>query len=522
MATQTTEQPTAQQDQSIVEAFSTAESAKDLREYATSVLMGSITGATTSTNSSKSTTDSEFVNEENFMGVGELYPKFIKIESNESPYISLGHLYTLINVLFLYSDNRSEFIENINKLKKSRNGLYKKEDFLKKNKPYIDLGLYAIFKNHKLLRSFAPKKVLIFNSDAECMWVLFKDPSARPSVSDATPGTSNFNPPAQVAPDPYSGVSTLYSEVKSIYVNTDAYIEAPSGWKELSKDYVYGSISRIFINIDVVIKFLETSDLYSFIDSINDTINTSVSDYIKLIRDADDFEPRAIKILDSSILAARKDYIFNVYDKNTNIKNISLQSKLPKEFQSVAYVANTSANPMQRDANLKDAFAAISGEYVDRGGSDNNYNPNSKRGYADPINDKELNTAVEAVLSRKLDDLTASGYEKLFMHVLKHHQVDVKIALGAVAGGTGVVRTFVISPDTRSKDEVIGFPLNVQLSFDIDGIGGIYYGNVFGISYGPSFIVKNVLFQATNIEHEISIDSGWVTKINGIIRALQT
>jgi len=106
MATQTTEQPTAQQDQSIVEAFSTAESAKDLREYATSVLMGSITGATTSTNSSKSTTDSEFVNEENFMGVGELYPKFIKIESNESPYISLGHLYTLINVLFLYSDNR--------------------------------------------------------------------------------------------------------------------------------------------------------------------------------------------------------------------------------------------------------------------------------------------------------------------------------------------------------------------------------------------------------------------------------
>ena len=523
-----------------VSEFSAAIGATDLREYAESILSaagptGSLVGATNSTEKSDTTTSkkTDISNVEQYMGEGIQYPKFIRISSSQSPYISLGHLYTLVNVLFLYTETKDEFIKNIQSLQKASDGVFKKSDYIKRNKPYIELELYSIFKNQLVLRSFAPQKVLIFNKYAEHLYDAVQN-EAPPVDSKNTKKltTEDLKNATIVSPknnakfsgknwtltpvDANAGQSKLYKEVKDKYVHVDAEFDKKTladihaSWPELSTNYQYGSIKRIFINIDVVIKLLETSDLYAFLDAIHDTINSSVSDYFKLIRDADDFSPKAIKVVDSSIVAAKKEYTFSIYDKNTAVKNISLQSKLPKDFQSVAYVANTAANPMQRDANLRDAFSSISGEYVDKDGENNNYNSNSERGYSDAATDPDAQTAVVSVLSKRLDDATVSEHEKLFIHAIKHRELKLIFGYAAAEVGEVIVR----------DNEAVGFPVNVQLSLDLDGIGGIYYGNVFGISYGPSFIVNNVLFQATNVEHEVSIDSGWTTRINGIIRAI--
>jgi hypothetical protein len=59
--------------------------------------------------------------------------------------------------------------------------------------------------------------------------------------------------------------------------------------------------------------------------------------------------------------------------------------------------------------------------------------------------------------------------------------------------------------------------LDMELDIEIQGIGGITPGNVFSISNLPRQYLDSVLFQATEINHEIS-DTGWNTTLKGQMR----
>ena len=59
--------------------------------------------------------------------------------------------------------------------------------------------------------------------------------------------------------------------------------------------------------------------------------------------------------------------------------------------------------------------------------------------------------------------------------------------------------------------------LDMELDIELQGIGGITPGNVFSISNLPRQYLDSVLFQATEINHEIS-DTGWNTTLKGQMR----
>ncbi len=59
--------------------------------------------------------------------------------------------------------------------------------------------------------------------------------------------------------------------------------------------------------------------------------------------------------------------------------------------------------------------------------------------------------------------------------------------------------------------------LDMELDIELQGIGGITPGNVFSISNLPRQYLDGVLFQATEINHEIS-DTGWNTTLKGQMR----
>jgi hypothetical protein len=59
--------------------------------------------------------------------------------------------------------------------------------------------------------------------------------------------------------------------------------------------------------------------------------------------------------------------------------------------------------------------------------------------------------------------------------------------------------------------------LDMELDIELQGIGGITPGNVFSISNLPRQYLDSVLFQATEINHEIS-DIGWNTTLKGQMR----
>jgi hypothetical protein len=59
--------------------------------------------------------------------------------------------------------------------------------------------------------------------------------------------------------------------------------------------------------------------------------------------------------------------------------------------------------------------------------------------------------------------------------------------------------------------------LKFDLELEIQGIGGILPGNVFSVSMLPSVYVGKVVFQATNVDQELS-DTGWKTTLTGQMR----
>ena len=59
--------------------------------------------------------------------------------------------------------------------------------------------------------------------------------------------------------------------------------------------------------------------------------------------------------------------------------------------------------------------------------------------------------------------------------------------------------------------------LPIELSITIDGIGGIYPGNVFTADYIPKRYRKTCVFQVKSLEHTVNAD-GWDITITGQIR----
>jgi len=437
-----------------------------------------------------------------FLNEGTEYYQYIALpdevisEGNILPedkyYISLGHLFTLINNAFLYGDP-STFMEDLTK-NRPRSEFY----IANKLVSFMDLANNSAYcKNHIYLRSFNPKDVLIFNSTAE---------------KYVTPADKGLMYRMQ------NGAVKYRKDLLEFTALPNNIGDVPYKVPEDSSDFRLGHIKRIFININAVIRAMNAKKQFNeFIDEILSIINSSTGGIFNLIKDVDD-DLLSIKITDENLTSADALVTtFTSYNISTVIRNIQLDGNLPSQFQTAAYVGNTNVNPNQRDAKTQVAFKAASNGFYD-GNANITEEKNPDAGYypqyadgiqyddrhsiaKDPaprgtllgttsfLSDKEKGWDV--VLGKSLSDTSAINYQNQFNSILKVY--------------------------TRGSDvSYIGFPVGITLSMELDGLGGFYYGNLFNVDYVPLFLQKNVCFRIINIIHSVAID-GWTTKVSGCL-----
>lgn len=435
-------------------------------------------------------------NIETFFGTTgkEQYYKFITlpnnkaigkhIKSDNSTYISFGHLCTLLNNLFLYTEAKNFFSSISSTSIKNRS----KDEFLKDEGLYvlIDLdsddvervGYFPVCTNYRYLRSFNPSEVLIINKSAE-------------------EGNTNGNPWIQPEIRLITMLHAKGYDLNTLnFENTYAskYINFP--YKTPGYEFGFGSIKKIYLNIDKVIElFNQSSQFYEFLDAILALINGSFSGVINLIKNNDEINPLKLEIVDETLVSkdiTKKDdlLVLSAYSHNTLLKNLSLDANLPTAFQTAAYVGNTNINPAQKDTKIQGAFSAASNGFYDANAIFSDSKPDNSTDLIDE--ETQYKKSWDAVLNKPLYNTDVINDEHGFFNMFRKY--------------------------TQNNDvSFIGYPIGITLNFEIDGLSGLYYGNLFTLDYLPEFLRDSICFQINNVSHDISIGN-WSTKISGILR----
>lgn len=449
---------------------------------------------------------------EKFFGNGSEYAKYIKFKSNtdiKGKYISFGHLSTLINVCMFAAESEQDIIHGIyNSINNENFGnLTPRATFQTKNICYLDLmtdmggtvGLVnTICKNHYRLRSFKPNEVIISNKSSEDLYKL----SDGSKYGGSELSLSNFQ--AAVSYETSNKIPHKAVEFTT-FVGKELYQPFDGG-----SSFTYGKISHIFINIESVSRIIKSSpDVVSFIDSILELINSSVSNFFNLVRDNNPENPLSIRIIDSNLVAQKQDVVvFSTYEQNTIIRDISIDANLPSKFQAAAYVGNTNGNVSSENEKLDVSFSNFNNGFKDKG-----YLKNLE--ISQKNEEKETNeqrNIRETVEKKKMEDV--ENVKKNFDEVNKLAIIDPSIST--------YEKDFFTYLQTKAKEtniDFLGMPIGITLKLNMDGISGIYYGNLFGISYSPKFLQKNVCFQITNVSHDVD-SSGWGVSLEGLLRPI--
>ena len=434
-------------------------------------------------------------NIETFFGAAkEQYYKFITLPNNEaigqhitpenSTYISFGHLCTLLNNLFLYTKPENFFSSITSTSIKNRS----KAEFLKDEGLYVlidldsddveGLGYFPVCTNYKYLRSFNPSEVLIINKSAE-------------------EGTTGNNPwiPSEIR------LTTMLAAAKydlNVLNFENAYVPKYKNfpYKKPTDEFGFGSIKKIYLNINKVIElFNQSNQFYEFLDAILALINGSFSGVINLIKNNDEINPLKLEIVDETLVSNDINKIGDIlvlsaYSHKTLLKNLSLDANLPTPFQTAAYVGNTNINPAQKDTKIQAAFRAASNKFYDANAI---------------LSDSKTDSSTE-------DSDEEKAYKESWNNVLNKPMYDTNV-IDNQHGFFNMFRKYT----QNSKISFVGYPIGITLNFEIDGLSGLYYGNLFTLDYLPEFLRTSICFQINNVSHDISIGN-WSTKISGILR----
>ena len=431
------------------------------------------------------TVPSDANNNEKFFGNGSKYYKYISLPGDSNlkqlgddlRYISFGHLCTLINSVIFFPETTMDQIKAIENSVKVSNGTPSDNDeFINRGICYLDLDdPNCICRNHKWLRSFKPDEVLIINQSAEQY------------VSDPSISLTNIM-------SNYTNKPMVEFDKNKVLFDTDgagSTLTKPSGL------FGFGRIKAIYININSVIRILkESSEIATVIDNILGLINSSVDDIFHLVRFNDENDPLAMKIYDTTLVSNdNKILTFNVYSPNTVVKSITLDGNIPSSFQAAAYVGNTNGNATVRDVRLSSSFSKYSDGFIDGDAYANRKTDTEGTPIVDDVDAKKRQDDWNACIKLQLYDMSAAIYQK----------------------------TYCIKIKSESRYEPIafaGFPVGITLNITIDGISGLYVGNLFNINYAPKFLTQNVAFQINDVAHKID-SSGWDTTLTGLFIALR-
>jgi hypothetical protein len=288
------------------------------------------------------------------------------------------------------------------------------------------------------------------------------------------------------------------------------------------KDKEEGYIRNLMINTNAIKDaFANANTVEDGIRSLLGKMNAASCDYWNLTLQCDENEGGTrLKVIDTNWVEksvkeiketagatktpAIEDVTFRfpIYSSNTISSGVNMSSQLPDSLKAAIFVGGNKYKKSWHK-NDEEEIPVFTEDVIDR------YH------HFGPYTKKELT---------KIEEKQVKAQKKLSRDKEKEASEDAEEDLGDVK------MTEVIQQSTatyiKSQLYLDPSPYNqyrnnrmipVNLSLDLDGIGGIYFGNVFTISKLPKALDDRLLFQIKNVTHTVNNDI-WKTAIESICR----
>jgi hypothetical protein len=395
-------------------------------------------------------------------------------------------------------------------------------DWNKKEQRYITLAYLISFLNRYIIskqHAIAPN-ALIICSDEYCY------SNYLPTVLSANPidiwlsGGTHDKYGSETA-DREAKLSGTTTKSKKWYDFKDANVISTINFSENKKSYP----SRIYINLNVIdrilVDLLKSPDDFkatNFLTEISKLISASTGNFInmKLISYPDN--PDYLIYYDANFKGAGsyniKPYsvpMFANHPSGTIVRDFKFESKLPQNMQSLMYTIN------QSDTISEEKIAPFL-----------NYMYNNR--VTTRTTDKKTGILSE-VISSGIDNKVKLELDAKYTAA----HIKYKTALGAAAlkfASDGLTNKTTQTELSNALIKHIQWPTDkidksahmtaavypMEVSFTIDGINGLRYGDTVEFNALPAKYKNNTTFSIIGITHTVSTNGEWITNINCIMR----
>lgn len=241
----------------------------------------------------------------------------------------------------------------------------------------------------------------------------------------------------------------------------------------------------------------------------------------------DEEKPTEMKVVDNGTIDADRSkldpFVFKVYNKDCILSEVSLSTEVSNRMKThIMLGTNRKENKMSgTNTNIsREPIAEYNfygNDVVNMGAPKLKTIPASKYDYSsenkDIVNNK-IYTAQDYLndvlkFSQKMYDVSIFSQAGVTPEKIQ----TLKTALNRYV--TNVIRSKGDNTKVDNDKNLVLFPL--KLSFTLDGISGLYFGNVISIDYMPKRYKEKTYFQITNVSHTISPGT-WTTSVETQMR----
>ena len=378
---------------------------------------------------------------------------------------------------------------------------------------YITLGGLLYFLNNKVLTQQAAKNgVAIICSD---MGLEKGDSGQEPSIKQIIstyyqylksiePEKVLLLPPDPTQPDGMNwyGDNSYYKDVITEYNSKST--ELGDLYKEWPGIYQDNKIlpSRIFINLDAIEEIIKDVSnkntkkftVAKFLESVSSLIKLSTGGAINMVLTADKDDPETIIFADTEYIQLKEVVPYEIpmfanHPAGTIVQDFQFSAKLPDSVKNLSYTLN-------QGTSLSTEKIAPYMNYllnVDSADDLQKLQDDYTRKHEDAVNRWKEAAAQYGRSPQDTDVIT--NLNKSLATYLQYPTKDIKQSIDLTAPI---------------------FPFDA--SFTISGINGFRYGDVLKFPGLPAKYTANTVFSIIKINHDVSSDGQWKTKINTIMR----
>lgn len=271
-------------------------------------------------------------------------------------------------------------------------------------------------------------------------------------------------------------------------------------------------------------KYKETTSLNALITALLDGISEACGGYWDFGLIIDEDNPTEMKVVDYNTIDVEliEPFPFKTYNKNSILTSVNLNTEVSEEIKSIIMLGTNRSEDTNASVNKTNGTQSTC-EYNFYGASIKNL-AMPKLTIPDvtendvPASSDTSSTAIWTVKEYK---------ENIILNINRVYNATEYDDSGASTENTQALIdaltkyvTDVVRPDGDGKavatDKAYTI-LPLKLSFELDGISGLKFGNVIHIDYLPDRYIKSCFFQITEVAHTIGT-SGWKTSVETIMR----